>query len=56
MVVPGASLPATALDDPLYGVLVLLLVTVVTGVLRLMLTAVPDLNAALALVPPRNDA
>jgi hypothetical protein len=55
-VAPGASLTAIALDDPPYGVLILLLVTVVTGVLQLMLTAVPDLNAALALVPPRNDA
>jgi hypothetical protein len=54
--VPGASLPATVVDDPLQGMLTVLLVTVVTGVLQLVLTAVPDLHTALALVPPRNDA
>ena len=55
-VAPGASLTATATDDPLRGALILLLVAVAAGVLRLVLTAVPDLNAALELVPPRNDA
>jgi Ca2+/Na+ antiporter len=55
-VAPGASLPALVIADPPQGLLMALVLAVATGVLRLLLTAVPDLQAALALVPPRTDA
>lgn len=55
-IAPGTSLPAVIAADPGQGLVVALLLAVATGVLRLLLTAVPDLHAALALVPPRTDA
>ena len=55
-VAPGASLPAVVAADPPQGLLIALVLAVATGVLRLLLTAVPDLHAALALAPPRTDA
>lgn len=52
----GASLPVTIADDPLPGLLVAVLLAVAVSVLRLLLTAAPDLTAAIALVEPRTDA
>jgi hypothetical protein len=52
----GASLPATIAAEPLHGLLVLGLLAVAAGVLWLLLTAAPDLSAAVALVDPRTDA
>lgn len=52
---PGASLPTALTTAPSTGVLAAGLLIVAASLLRLLLTAAPDLSAAVALVEPRSD-
>jgi hypothetical protein len=52
---PGTALPALVTSSPLVGLLSAALLAVAAGLLRLLLTAAPDLTAAVALVQRQSD-